>query len=396
MTVSGGRPVILRQAGLPAVDVHPITGKLAIARIKKEKWKKHMRHVPPALAPGFQPLAKVIKSLDATIGLFDASPLAHETYANKDQDLYSRMTVAGLLAHFQLVRPGDLEDGLKMKLQVLVKNAQTRIFCDPFFGMLVKLSLILRHNPTIKTLRVYFEGATADSFAKSHAATLRQQDELRTLLAEMQGCFNPSLVDFGLQKFDHGDMCKILHGFGRALVTAQAMAVAITEFDANDDLDLNSKIVCVTAPEKSENDHQLFVDLVALAAMGLKVFLVTNDNDLLRYWRPRDPARAGIVVYTDGANNAVALMHAPGSAKHLENIRVSRDFFKTAHGTAVTKVADLTAKVASKYATQVSAKTAWEAAKGAFDAANQALEAAEKKRSQRCFFGGYCSSRGKC
>ena len=175
MTVSNGRPVILRQAQSPALDVHPITGKLAIARKKKEKWKKSMRGVPPALASGFQPLSTVIQSLRAEIGLFDASPLAHETFSHADLPEYFRTTVAGILATLQLadananadaVPPAPILPELRAQLELLVKNAQTRIFCDPIFGILAKVTRILQQNATIKTLRVYFEGAASEFVQK--------------------------------------------------------------------------------------------------------------------------------------------------------------------------------------------------------------------------------------
>ena len=165
MTVSNGRPVILRQAQPAAPDIHPITGKLAIARKKKEKWKKSMRGVPPALASGFQPLSTVIQSLRAEIGLFDASPLAHETFSHADLPEYFRTTVAGILATFQLVNtapPAPILPELRVQLESLVKNAQTRIFCDPIFGILAKVTRILEQNATIQTLRVYFEGAASE------------------------------------------------------------------------------------------------------------------------------------------------------------------------------------------------------------------------------------------
>ena len=167
MTVSNGRPVILRQAQPAAPDIHPITGKLAIARKKKEKWKKSMRGVPPALASGFQPLSTVIQSLRAEIGLFDASPLAHETFSHADLPGYFRTTVAGILATFRLADsdaalPAPILPELRVQLESLVKNAQTRIFCDPIFGILAKVTRILEQNATIQTLRVYFEGAASE------------------------------------------------------------------------------------------------------------------------------------------------------------------------------------------------------------------------------------------
>ena len=169
-------------------------------------------------------------------------------------------------------------------------------------------------------------------------------------------------------------MSLIHTAFGRELVTKQAMDTAITSFDSDGKLELASRIVCVPALARSENDHQMYVDLVALAARGLRVFLVTNDNDLLRYWRPQDPARPGVVVYTDGANKAVALVHSPGSAEHLHNIHVSRDYFKTQHALAEVKVAKLTLEVAEKASLMEAAKKAVAAAQPCFDAAEKCVQ----------------------
>ena len=157
-------------------------------------------------------------------------------------------------------------------------------------------------------------------------------------------------------------------------MTKQAMDTAIASFDSKGKLQLASRIVCVPALVRSENDHQMYVDLVALAARGLRVFLVTNDNDLLRYWRPQDPARPGVVVYTDGANKAVALVHPPGSAEHLHNIRVSRDYFMSQHALAEVKVADLTLEVTKKASQMEAAKKAVAAAQPRFDMAEKRVQ----------------------
>jgi hypothetical protein len=157
--------------------------------------------------------------------------------------------------------------------------------------------------------------------------------------------------------FDPLFFWRVILGFGRALVTVQAMQTAIDQFGEIDVFDAQ-RIVLVTALPGSENDHQMFIDLVTLANQGRRVFLVTNDNDLLRYWRPLNPDRPGVVVYTGTANTGVALHHPPGSPGHILRTTVSRDFFRNEHATAVKKLAICTGKLADKYALLVAAKAA--------------------------------------
>jgi hypothetical protein len=162
MTVSDGRKVILRQAHVPVKDVHPVTGKFANAKRKKDKWKKAKSGAVPVLGCGFESLSKVIGSLVADVALFDASPLAHEAYENGDTGPNMRTLVVGLLAHLQSTGPVlPVLDPLKTQLDILIANAQLYLFCDISFGILTKLRRILHQNSSIATARVYFEGATA-------------------------------------------------------------------------------------------------------------------------------------------------------------------------------------------------------------------------------------------
>ena len=135
------------------------------------------------------------------------------------------------------------------------------------------------------------------------------------------------------------------------------MRTAIDGFQDSRDIGAVS-IVLVTALPGSENDHQMFIDLVALAASGRRVFLVTNDNDLLRYWRPLDPERPGVVVYTSAANKAVALHHAPGSPEHMLRIDASLGCFRNHYRTAEAKLVYCTGNLADKYQLLVAAKAA--------------------------------------
>jgi hypothetical protein len=54
--------------------------------------------------------------------------------------------------------------------------------------------------------------ASTRSFAKTHAADLRQQAELHALLSKMQEAFKPFEAGFGLGEFTSRDFSDIMHG----------------------------------------------------------------------------------------------------------------------------------------------------------------------------------------
>ena len=116
-------------------------------------------------------------------------------------------------------------------------------------------------------------------------------------------------------------------GFVRVLLDEVVVTRAIRNLDREDPLQRRGLELRVknTVPH-GENDQQGAHDFVEMSNNGIRVCLVTGDNDEpIRYTPGWKPDGSGFILYTSGSQ-AFVLVHPAGSPRHLANLRDQQGF----------------------------------------------------------------------